>query len=54
MMHHSGNCGIAIDTGTSLFAGPTNEINTILKMLNVKEDCSNYDELKTVTITLGD
>jgi len=22
--HASGNCGIAIDTGTSLFAGPTN------------------------------
>jgi len=41
--HASGNCGIAIDTGTSLFAGPTNYINTILKMLDVKEDCSNYD-----------
>jgi len=45
-----GKCGIAIDTGTSLFAGPTVQIDQILNALNVNDDCSNYDSLPDLTI----
>jgi len=51
--HNSGKCGVAIDTGTSLIAGPTNYINQILRILKLKDDCSNYDSMPDITITLG-
>jgi hypothetical protein len=39
------NCQVAVDTGTSQLAGPTDVINDLSKRLNVKSDCSNYDKL---------
>merc|ERR1719353_543461 len=36
---------VAVDTGTSQLAGPTDVINDLSKRLNVKSDCSNYDKL---------
>jgi hypothetical protein len=43
IIEKTGVCGVAVDSGTSLIAGPTEYINIILDKLNVKEDCSNYD-----------
>jgi len=39
------DCQVAVDTGTSQLAGPTDVINDLSSRLNVKHDCSNYDQL---------
>merc|ERR1719420_1444412 len=39
------DCQVAVDTGTSQLAGPTDVINELSSRLNVKKDCSNYDAL---------
>merc|ERR1719321_643108 len=39
------DCQVAVDTGTSQLAGPTDVINDLAARLNVKKDCSNYDQL---------
>merc|ERR1740121_1532832 len=38
-------CQAAVDTGTSQLAGPTDVINDLTQRLNVKTDCSNFDNL---------
>lgn len=38
-------CQVAVDTGTSQLAGPTDVINDLSRRLNVKPDCSNYHAL---------
>jgi hypothetical protein len=45
-------CNGIVDTGTSLLVGPYAGITAILNALNVASDCSNYDSLPTLTITL--
>merc|ERR1719159_1526019 len=40
-----GNCQVAVDTGTSLMAGPTDIINAMIDKLNVASDCSNFKGL---------
>jgi len=39
------DCQVAVDTGTSQLAGPTDVINELSKRLDVKSDCSNYKDL---------
>lgn len=51
--HINGKCGVAIDTGTSLLAGPTNYINQILRILKLRDDCSNYNEMPDIIIDLS-
>lgn len=41
----SAGCQAAFDTGTNAIAAPEHIISTILSMLNVQQDCSNYDSL---------
>lgn len=38
-------CQVAVDTGTSMLAGPTDLVNKLSAMVNVKEDCSNFNSL---------
>jgi len=46
-------CKGIVDTGTSVIVGPTAQINAILSALNVKSDCSNYNSLPPLTVTLS-
>jgi len=43
--HICSDCQVAVDTGTSMLAGPSRVINELTRRLQVAGDCSNYDEL---------
>lgn len=47
-------CRIALDTGTSLITGPSREVVQLLKVLNIKEDCRNLDEMPTLIFHVGE
>jgi len=47
-------CEVAVDTGTSMLAGPSDLVDKLSNMINVKSDCSNYDELPKLGFQLGD
>jgi len=46
-------CRVAMDTGTSQLAGPSSMIAELRRLLNVKSDCSNYDDLPNLGIHVG-
>jgi len=48
------DCQVAVDTGTSQLAGPTDVINDLSHRLNVKSDCSNYKDLPDLGFVMGD
>eukprot|EP00439_Symbiodinium_sp_Y106_P083741 s835_g24.t1 len=39
------DCQVAVDTGTSMLAGPSHVIDALTSRLKVRHDCSNYDDL---------
>merc|ERR1719253_1778178 len=47
-------CKVAVDTGTSMLAGPSDLVNKLTSMINAKSDCSNYDALPKLGFQLGD
>lgn len=48
-----GNCQVAVDTGTSLMAGPTDIVNGLIDKLSVASNCSNYDKLPDLGFVVG-
>mmetsp|Transcript_106946 Transcript_106946/g.312752 ORF Transcript_106946/g.312752 Transcript_106946/m.312752 type:complete len:430 (-) Transcript_106946:73-1362(-) len=47
------DCRVAVDTGTSQLAGPTDLISQLSQALNVKADCSNYNNLPKLGFIIG-
>merc|ERR1719420_2462643 len=48
------DCQVAVDTGTSQLAGPTDVINELSARLDVKKDCSNYNALPNLGFVMGE
>lgn len=48
------NCAVAVDTGTSELAGPSDVIQALGDRLNVLEDCSNYHKLPRLGFIVGE
>merc|ERR1712070_24807 len=43
-----------IDSGTSLLVGPKKIVDPLIKGISVKKDCSNLDDLPTMTFTIDE
>merc|ERR1719188_465299 len=49
-----GACQVAVDTGTSMLAGPSELVEKLNEMVGAKEDCSNFNELPNLGFQIGD
>jgi hypothetical protein len=47
------NCRVAVDTGTSQLAGPSDIIHKLRQELEVKSDCENFEELPKLGFAIG-
>ena len=52
LRYETGKCGVAIDSGTSLYAGPSRFIGSIKSKLNIDIDCTNFARLEKIRIVL--
>lgn len=48
-----GKCRVAVDTGTSMLAGPSDLVDKLTSLLGAKDDCSNFDSLPKLGFQLG-
>merc|ERR1719313_3341270 len=49
-----GSCQVAVDTGTSMLAGPSDLVDKLSDQLGAKEDCSNFQSLPQLGFQIGD
>jgi len=47
------NCQVAVDTGTSMLAGPSDVVRQLTERLNAKDDCSNFGALPDIGFKIG-
>jgi len=47
-------CQVAVDTGTSMLAGPTNLVDRLSNKLGARDDCSNFASLPNIGFKIGD
>merc|ERR1719331_99744 len=47
-------CRVAVDTGTSMLAGPSDLVDKLTNMLGAKDDCSNFNSLPKLGFQIGD
>jgi len=50
----SQKCQVAVDTGTSLLAGPSDVVAALVEKLQVADDCSNLQSLPDLGFIVGD
>merc|ERR1719188_2284706 len=48
------DCKVAVDTGTSMLAGPSDVIAQLTQQLDLKSDCSNFGEMPLLGFQIGD
>jgi len=47
-------CEVAVDTGTSMLAGPSDLVDKLSSMVGAKDDCSNFNSLPKLGFQIGD
>merc|ERR1740121_1193351 len=47
------DCRVAVDTGTSQLAGPSDIIDSLTQQLNLSSSCENYDSLPDLGFVIG-
>merc|ERR1719262_1188160 len=49
----NGGCQVAVDTGTSMLAGPSDLVASLSDKIGAKDDCSNFNQLPKLGFQIG-
>merc|ERR1719230_364482 len=45
-------CKVAVDSGTSLVAGPSEHVSQLLRKLDISHNCANWDKIQSLSLLL--